>query len=186
MPVAEFDGESYQARFDALAASGMDVHGEARFVLRFSPRRVLDAGCGTGRVGLELARHGVAVVGVDVDRSMIAAARRRGPGIEWVEADLATMDLGRTFDLVILAGNVPLFCRPEDRPALVRCCAAHVGTGGVLVAGFQLDDRYALSEWDEGCRSAGLSLDERWSTWECGAWSDGSGYAVSVHRRPGK
>ena len=50
---------------------------------------VLDAGCGTGRVAIELARHGVDVVGVDVDASMIGEARRRAPELEWVEADLA-------------------------------------------------------------------------------------------------
>ena len=65
-----WDGDDYQRRFDALAASGMDVHGEAGFVMRFAPATVLDAGCGTGRVAVELARRGCTVVGVDADASM--------------------------------------------------------------------------------------------------------------------
>ena len=69
-----FDGEAYQRRFDELRASGADVHGEATFVLSFSPSSVLDAGCGTGRVAIELARTGVDVVGVDADQSMLATA----------------------------------------------------------------------------------------------------------------
>ncbi len=67
-PVADFDGEAYQAKFDGLAAQGVDVHGEASLVLSFAPASVLDAGCGTGRVAVELARHGVDVVGVDIER----------------------------------------------------------------------------------------------------------------------
>src|SRR3546814_11207406 len=60
-----WDGEDYQARFDRLAAAGSDVHGEATFVRAYEPASVLDAGCGTGRVGIELARPGHAVVGAD-------------------------------------------------------------------------------------------------------------------------
>ena len=64
-----WDGDEYQARFDSLAARGVDVHGEVAFVLGLdpAPASVLDAGCGTGRVAIELARRGVEVVGVDVD-----------------------------------------------------------------------------------------------------------------------
>jgi SAM-dependent methyltransferase len=188
--VGSFDGSTYQARFDALAAEGVDVHGEAHFVMGFGPRTVLDAGCGTGRVSLELARRGVDVVGVDVDRSMLAEARRRAPepgAVTWVEADLARLELGRSFDVVLLAGNVPLFCPESDRPALLAACARHVAPGGVLIAGFQLDGRYALEDWDLGCQEAGLVPAERWSTWDrepSGRGARPSGYAVSVHRRP--
>ena len=62
---------------------------------------MLDAGCGTGRVAIELARHEIFVVGVDTDASMLAAARRSVPSIEWIEHDLTELDLGRTFDAVI-------------------------------------------------------------------------------------
>ncbi|MDQ1398226.1 MAG: hypothetical protein QOK20_158, partial [Acidimicrobiaceae bacterium] len=53
-----WDGESYQRRFDELASGGQDVHGEAAFVMALTPATVLDAGCGTGRVAIELARRG--------------------------------------------------------------------------------------------------------------------------------
>ena len=113
-----WDGDDYQARFDSLAARGVDVHGEVAFVLGLDPvpKSVLDAGCGTGRVAIELARRGVAVVGVDVDASMLATARTNAPAIDWHEHDLATLDLGRTFDAVVMAGNVPLFTPRERRP----------------------------------------------------------------------
>lgn len=179
-----FDGQEYQARFDALAASGVDVHGEATLVRSFEPATVLDAGCGTGRVAIELARHGIEVVGVDVDPSMIAEARRRAPELEFVEADLAELDLARTFDLVILAGNVPLFCPELRRADLVSSCASHVGAGGHLLAGFQLGRGYDLAELDAACESAGLVLEARLATWESDRFDLGGDYAVSVLRRP--
>src|SRR5690349_1912206 len=107
--MTDWDGAQYQERFDKLAASGNDVHGEADFVMRYAPRTVLDAGCGTGRVAIELARRGVDVVGADVNPSMLVVARDRAPQIEWVHSDLTALDLGRTFDVVVMAGNVPLF-----------------------------------------------------------------------------
>ena len=183
--MTEFDGESYQARFDALAAQGTDVHGEANFVRFFGPACVLDAGCGTGRVSIELARHGITTVGVDVDRSMLAEARRRAPALEWIEADLADLHLGRVFDVVVLAGNVPLFCPVPDRPRLVESCARHVVPGGRLVAGFSLGRQYGLDAYDEAAEGADLLLEERFATWDGQPFVPGSDYAVSVHRRPG-
>lgn len=178
--MTDWDGDRYQRRFDELAAAGDDVHGEAAFVCAFDPRSVLDAGCGTGRVAIELARRGIDVVGVDVNASMLATGRRLGPHLTWVESDLVALDLGRTFDVVVLAGNVPLFTPPGSRSALVAGCARHVG--GVLVAGFQLDRGYGVDDYDADCAAAGLDLVERFATWGRQAFNDGD-YAVSVHRR---
>jgi len=176
-----WDGKDYQARFDALAASGMDVHGEAAFVMRFAPGSALDAGCGTGRVAAELARRSVAVVGVDRDESMLAVARATSPSVEWVSSDLTALDLGRVFDVVVMAGNVPLFTPPGTEAALVASCARHVGAGGHLVAGFSLGRGYALPAYDAHCAEAGLTLAARYATWDLAAWSPSSDYAVSVH-----
>ena len=91
-------GEDYAARLEAsatqAAAAGEDVHGEANLVARLAPTggRILDAGCGTGRVAVELDRRGFDVVGVDVDTSMLRVARRHAPQVQWVEADLAALD----------------------------------------------------------------------------------------------
>src|SRR5690349_21376798 len=123
-----WDGDDYQARFDSLAARGVDVHGEVAFLLGLdpAPASVLDAGCGTGRVAIELARRGVAVVGVDVDPSMLATARKAAPDLDWSEHDLATLELGRRFDVVVMAGNVPLFTPAGTHAAIVAGCARHV------------------------------------------------------------
>jgi ubiquinone/menaquinone biosynthesis C-methylase UbiE len=180
-----WDGDSYQKRFDELAAEGQDVHGEAAFVLRLSPApaTVLDAGCGTGRVAIELARRGVVVVGVDHDPSMLSTARQRGPDVTWVLSSVADLDLGATFDAVVMAGNVTLFTPPGTQAALVAGCARHIGRGGALVAGFQLGRGYEVDDYDEHCRRAGLELETRFATWDGGKWPGAGDYAVSVHRR---
>jgi SAM-dependent methyltransferase len=176
-----WDGEQYQARFDALAASGVDVHGEADLVCWFGPASVLDAGCGTGRVAIELAERGFDVVGVDLDPSMVAAAQRRRPEGTWIVADVATLELDRRFDLVVMAGNVPLFTPPGTRPGLVAGCARHLAPGGRLVAGFQLGEGYGLADYDADCAAAGLTLAERWATWDRAPFRGDEHYAVSVH-----
>ena len=181
-------GDEYQAAFDARARQGVDVHGEASFVESLGVRSVLDAGCGTGRVGIELARRGLHVVGADVDEGMLDVARRAAPDVRWELADLADLDLrGEAgarvqFDAVVLAGNVMLFVVPGTEARVVGSLARHLGRGGRLVAGFQLGSGLTLPAYDEMCRAAGLVPEARWSTWEREPWLPSSGYAVSVHR----
>ncbi|MFF0450000.1 class I SAM-dependent DNA methyltransferase [Streptomyces sp. NPDC004609] len=177
-----WNGDEYQARFDRIACKGGDVHGEAALVRSFAPRTVLDAGCGTGRVAIELARHGVAVTGVDIDESMLATARRLAPEIPWCRHDLADLDLGLSFDVVVMAGNVPLFTPPGTEPDLVAGVAGHVRPDGHLIAGFSLDRGYTLDDYDAHCRAAGLVLEARYATWSRAPYTGGE-YAVSVHCR---
>ncbi len=182
-----WEGDDYQRRFDAIAASGDDVHGEAAFVRRLdpAPTSVLDAGCGTGRVAIELARHGIEVVGVDADASMLATARTRAPELTWVEHDVATVDLERVFDVVVMAGNVPLFTPEGTRPQLVAGCARHVAPTGMLVAGFQLGRGYDVVDYDDDCAAVGLEPRGRYATWNAEPFPGDGGYVVSVHRPVG-
>ncbi|GGJ79285.1 SAM-dependent methyltransferase [Pilimelia anulata] len=184
-------GDRYAARVDALAATGRDMHGEAAFcAARLAPGgRVLDAGCGTGRVAIRLAELGYAVVGVDADASMLATAGRRSPDLRWVEADLADFDLNDRFDLVLTAGNViPLLAAGTEATAVARL-AAHLAPGGALVSGFGLrPEELPLTEapvdlpaYDGWCAAAGLALAERYATWDGDPYAGGP-YAVSVHR----
>jgi SAM-dependent methyltransferase len=184
--LAEAGGRSrtYDRRWEELAAAGHRVHGEADLVERLRPRSVLDAGCGTGRVAIELARRGLDVAGVDLDHSMLEVARAKAPDLPWVQGDLAEVDLGRTYDVVVLAGNVMIFLAPGTEAAVVANLARHLVPGGSLVAGFSLErGRLDLATYDRHAAATGLSLADRWATWE-GAPFTGGDYAVSVHRRP--
>jgi SAM-dependent methyltransferase len=185
----DVDLDAYDEQWQKLAESGQNPHGEADFVDDvlggMRPASVLDAGCGTGRVAVELARRDIEVVGVDLDDDMLARARAKAPELSWVHADLTGLDLGRTFDVVALAGNVVPFVAEADRPAAVAGCARHVGAGGRLVAGFQLaPDWPTLADYDRWCAAAGLELESRFATWDEQPLGPDPTYAVSVHRWP--
>ncbi|MCU1494158.1 MAG: SAM-dependent methyltransferase [Acidimicrobiaceae bacterium] len=177
-------GAAYDRRFERLAESGHAVHGEADLVAGLGPRSVLDAGCGTGRVAVELARRGIEVVGVDLDPAMLARARERAPLLDWVEGDLAELSLGRTFDAVVLAGNVMVFLTEGSEARVLARLAAHLRPGGPLVCGFSLTaDGLDLATYDDLAARADLELVERWGTWERAPFLPGASYAVSLHRR---
>jgi SAM-dependent methyltransferase len=183
------DLDAYDERWRQMEAAGENPHGEADFVddvlAGMRPASVLDAGCGTGRVAIELARRDVDVVGVDLDEDLLDRARTKAPGQTWVLADLAGLDLGRTFDVVALAGNVVPYVAEGDRAAAVAGCARHVGGNGRLVAGFQLAGGWpTVAEYDEWCAAAGLELEARFATWDEAPFGPDADYAVSVHRWP--
>jgi 2-polyprenyl-3-methyl-5-hydroxy-6-metoxy-1,4-benzoquinol methylase len=182
---AETDLQEYYTRWQRMEAAGRSTHGEADFIESLHPASVLDAGCGMGRVAIELARRGIDVVGVDLDNDLLEYARRSEPSIRWVLADLATMRLDGLFDVVAMPGNVMIFCRPSDRPAIIQSAADHLEVEGSLVSGFELqraDDALTLAGYDEACASSGLDLAQRFSTWQADPYRGGT-YAVSVHRR---
>ena len=179
-------GDDYDQRWRDLADSGEGIHGEADLISALSAGgSVLDAGCGTGRVAIELARRGHEVVGVDLDPGMLDTARAKAPELEWHLADLLDVDLARTFDLVALPGNVMIFLSPGTEADVVANMAQHLAAGGRLVAGFQLGDgRYRLADFDAAAAAVGLELEHRWSTWSRAPFvAEGANYAVSVHRR---
>lgn len=194
--IAGDSGEEYAERFAALARSGADVHGEARFCAALLPpgARVLDAGCGTGRVAVRLDELGFQVVGADVDESMLAVARRTAPQIAWHKADVSqltarALDGACEFDLVVLAGNVVPLLAEGTLPRAVRSLAALLRPGGLMVAGFGLDSAHlpagcpvtGFEEYDAAGAAAGLELRERYSTWDRAPFDADEGYAVSVH-----
>ncbi|HST03666.1 MAG TPA: methyltransferase domain-containing protein [Chloroflexia bacterium] len=109
---AGVSGDDYDKTYETRAEAGENVHGEADFVEAFAPASVLDAGCGTGRIAIELARRGMDVAGVDLDTRLLDRARFKAPHLAWYLDDLATVDLGRQFDVVLMAGNVMIFLTP--------------------------------------------------------------------------
>lgn len=184
------DAAGYDVKWQRMADAGIDPHGEVAFVQRFEPTSVLDAGCGTGRVAIELASRGVEVVGTDLDDAMLAVARNKAPDIEWIAADLATLDIvgdngeRRAFDVVVMAGNVMIFVAPGTESTVVERLAAHLAAGGTLIAGFQLGRGYDADAFTADCKDAGLEPAGRWATWQADPWHDGADYLVAAFSNP--
>ena len=180
----------YVERFRALLAEGSDIVGEARTVDAMVARgsRILDAGCGFGRVGGHLASVGHTVVGVDVDPTLIDAARADHPDVTWLVGDLARLDLAahgipEPFDAIVCAGNVLPFAAPATRQDVLRGFARHLRPGGRAIVGFGTDRGYAVSEFRAHVTGAGLQAELLLATWDLVPWTDGSDFIVAILRR---
>lgn len=173
----------YVERFRRMARDGADLAGEARLVDAMVPRsaRILDAGCGPGRVGGELARRGHVVVGVDVDPVLIEAALEDHPGPRWLVGDLAELDLaGETFDVVVCAGNVMTFLAPRTEVEVLRRFAAHLAPGGRAVVGFGAGRGYPFESFFADVAAAGLRVEAKFSTWDLRPFDEGSDFLVAI------
>ncbi|GAB3681996.1 class I SAM-dependent methyltransferase [Angustibacter aerolatus] len=182
-------GAVYAERIRRLHAAGGAVHGEADALgaLVPTPARVLDAGCGTGRVAVELARRGYDVTGLDVDASMLAEAERdaasAGVDVRWVLGDLldAPALAGDGYDLVAAPGNVVVYLAPGTEERAVAALATVLRPGGLLVVGFAADRHVTEADYAAWCAASGLTAVHRWGGWD-GEVGDGS-YVVAVDRR---
>ncbi|SCG74609.1 class I SAM-dependent methyltransferase [Micromonospora coxensis] len=181
----------YIDRFRKLAADGADLAGEARLVdATVAPgSRILDAGCGTGRVGAALAARGHRVVGVDADPALVEAARADHPGPRWLVGDLAELDLAAAgepepFDAAVVAGNVMAFVAPGTEQAVLSRIAAHLRPDGVVLVGFGTDRGYRIEDFDADAVAARLRPEQRFATWDLRPWRDDADFAVTVLRKP--
>ncbi len=192
MRMTEEDPEhsaAYVRRFRALAEQGMDLVGEARLVDAMLPRgsRVLDAGCGPGRVGAHLHEVGHQVVGVDADPVLIAAAEEDHPGPSWLVGDLAELDLpaqgiAEPFDAIVCAGNVMAFLAVSTRREVLRRMRAHVAPSGRAAIGFGAGRGYEFDDFLADARAVGWAEDLLLSTWDLRPFGPDADFLVAVLR----
>jgi SAM-dependent methyltransferase len=94
---------------------------------------ILDLGCGTGRVGLHLARGGHQVTGLDREANLVEAFNRRAAELPAIAAvgDAGEFALDGSFALAIAPMQlVQLLTGPEERIACLRYTVAHLHPGG--------------------------------------------------------
>ena len=108
--------------------------------LRVAPGdRVLDVGCGVGRWSSMLASRGALVTGMDLSPTMINEATRRAAikdvagRCRFLVQDLAALDAGETFDLVLGVTVLQHILDPRPLRSAVRRMAEHLAPGGRMV-----------------------------------------------------
>jgi SAM-dependent methyltransferase len=105
---------------------------------------VLEIGCGTGRVVMQLAQEGISIVGMDFSLAMLNAARQKSQGlanVRWVEGDMLAFELGEKFDLITIPGHSFQFMlTPQDQLACLTCIRRHLTPSGKLVVHVNHDD----------------------------------------------
>ncbi|WRH26408.1 methyltransferase domain-containing protein [Arthrobacter sp. JZ12] len=180
---------AYIARWEKLQREGADLHGEARLVDALAPRnaRILDAGCGQGRIGGELARRGHTVVGVDADAELVEAARAGHPGATWLVGDLSEVDrstphLEEPFDVIVCAGNVLTFLAPGTAPTVLERFHGLLAQDGRLVVGFGAGRGYSFDRFFDDAERAKFSVSLRLATWDLLPWAPSSDFLVAVCR----
>lgn len=104
----------------------LSVAGEGRLA-------VLDLGCGTGRLAVELARRGHRVTGADPSPGMLDVARRRAGGelVRLIDATAAGLRLKDRFDLAIMTGHAfQAIIHDDDIAASLANVRRHLAPGG--------------------------------------------------------
>lgn len=100
-------------------------------------RSILEVACGTGRIGLRLAKAGWSVTGFDLSPHMIEIAKDKAegiPNIDLVVADMMSFELGKTFDLVIIPGHSFQFMLTiEAQLACLTLIRRHLSDKGRLI-----------------------------------------------------
>lgn len=140
-----YDGDSLHVRsYDSLHPPSLDViRNDVAFyrdVIGQAPARVLEIGCGTGRVGLELAAGGLSVTGLDASAGMLSIAKEKAEArgladmIALQLGDMRAFDLGSKFTHVIVPfRSFQLMTSQADQRKALRCFHAHLEPGGLLV-----------------------------------------------------
>jgi SAM-dependent methyltransferase len=147
-PDAIFTDPRLAAVYDAANPSRDDIESYLRLA-GDTPIRVLDLGCGTGVLAVDLAERGHLVTGLDPAAAMLEIARRRpgGQGVRWIEADARRFALDERFDLAVMTGHAfQVFLEAEDLDAVMGAVRDHLAPGGR----FAFESRNPLVRaWDD-------------------------------------
>ncbi|MGK9230526.1 class I SAM-dependent methyltransferase [Inquilinus limosus] len=113
---------------------------------------ILELGSGPGRLTHPLVARGYAVTAVDNSAEMLAFIR----GSETVLADIEGLDLGRSFDAVLLASTLINFPDARTRAALLATCRRHVQPGGAVLIERRNPDTFATLKPGPAGEEAGI------------------------------
>lgn len=176
--------ENYARRWQAMIDRGDDIDGEARLIDAMVPRnaRILDAGCGQGRLGGYLAARGHEVVGVDVDPVLIGYARDLNADAEWHVVDLCEGPVPTGFDLVVSAGNVMGFLPESGRRDALANIADAVTDDGRVVIGFGAGRGWGFDDFMATAAEVGLEPENVYESWDLQPFTEDSDFLVAVFR----
>ncbi len=93
---------------------------------------LLDIGCGGGKNILNLKRE-FTVTGLDLSPTMLAQAKDLNPECIFVQGDMRTFRLGRTYDAILMDDAISYMNCLKDFEAAIRTAWAHLEAGGVMI-----------------------------------------------------
>ena len=120
---------------------------------------VLELACGTGRVAIPVARHGIRVVGLDASTEMLALAREKSAGmgtVRWVDGDMRNFELPERFGLAFIPfRSFQHLLTIEDQLSCLRCIGRHLVPCGLLAVNIFNPDIVVMGQW-LGAKLGGL------------------------------
>ena len=163
----------------------------------FRGKRVLDAGCGMGRIAAALQARGHRVVGVDLDPALLAQAAATYPGLELLAERveslspdrLAEAGHPRAYDLVVCVGNVMILGAPDTERAMLAAMRDLLAPQGRILVGFHTfvalehAREYAPDEFARDCAAVGLRVEARYAGYDLRPFDPAGDYAVHILSR---
>ena len=129
--------------YDANIYDGMNTNlADLEFYKRWLPKntdaRILELCCGTGRLTLPIAKEGYDISGVDFTASMLEQAKvkatKEGLEIEFIEADIRTLELSEKYDLIFIPFNsIHHLYHNEDLFKAFNTVKKHLKEGGIFM-----------------------------------------------------
>src|SRR5262245_11481381 len=138
------------ALYDIENSRGADTDFYLRLAADLDARTIIELGCGTGRLTLDLLGDGRQVIGVDPSGAMLAVARQkpRADQVQWVEGDAGALGTPAA-DLAIMTGNVAqVFLDDAEWAATLRAIQAALRLGGHLAFESRNPDDRAWERWN--------------------------------------
>lgn len=129
-----YDGDIYDGM-----NTGLD---DLAFYTKWMPQdknaRILELCCGTGRLTIPLAKDGLNICGVDHSSSMLRKAKikaaKEGLNIEFIEADIRTLDLPEKYDLIFIPFNsIHHLYKNDDLFKTLTVVKNHLNEGGRFI-----------------------------------------------------
>jgi SAM-dependent methyltransferase len=137
------------AHYDADNGERPDFAFYLGLAAKLGSHRVIDIGCGTGRLASRLAATGVEVIGLDPQPTMLALARQQpdASAVRWLEGTADTLPAGWA-DLVLMTGHVAQYFLDDEawRRALFEAHRA-LRSGGQLGFEIRNDAAEAWRNW---------------------------------------
>jgi 2-polyprenyl-3-methyl-5-hydroxy-6-metoxy-1,4-benzoquinol methylase len=129
----------YEANiYDGLNTSLDDLPFYNKWLSRIKDAKILELGCGTGRLTIPLAIAGYDITGVDFTSSMLQTAKTKtamaGLDIEFVQADMRTLNLSKKFDVIFIPFNsIHHLYTNEDLFSTLKVVKNHLKVGGLFL-----------------------------------------------------
>ena len=157
--MSEWNAALYDKKHDFVAEYGK---GLLAFVPEKKEQRILDLGCGTGTLTVQLKNFAESVIGVDSSENMIKRAQEQYPDLDFAVCDALALPFENQFDIVF---SNAVFHWIADHNALLKNVYKVLKPGGLLVCEFGAKGNIAAIEnaFTEACQDFGYEYHPRFN-----------------------